>query len=90
MSAFAAICRRSALWVIVLVVRAYQLIVRPLLVGTCKFVPSCSDYFLEAVREWGVIRGSLLGVRRIARCLPFGRGGIDPVPRRDRGLTRVK
>ncbi|MCL2330907.1 MAG: membrane protein insertion efficiency factor YidD [Phycisphaerae bacterium] len=74
---------RAAILAITLLIRAYQFGIRPLLIGTCKFVPSCSEYFLEAVHEWGVVRGSWLGVRRIARCHPFGRGGIDPVPKRD-------
>ena len=65
-----------------LLIRGYQLGIRPLLIGNCKFVPSCSDYFLEAIHEWGVVRGSWMGIRRMARCHPFGRGGIDPVPRR--------
>ena len=82
MQSLVAIARRLAVLAITLLIRGYQFGIRPLLIGTCKFVPSCSDYFLEAVHEWGVIRGSWLGLRRIARCHPFGRGGIDPVPRR--------
>ena len=54
----------------------------PLLIGSCKFCPSCSDYFIQAVREWGPLRGSWLGIRRLCRCHPFARGGLDPVPRR--------
>jgi len=64
-------------------IRGYQVILSPLLVGTCKFVPSCSEYFIQAVQEWGVFRGSWLGIKRLARCHPFGMGGIDPVPKRD-------
>ena len=63
-------------------VRGYQACISPLLIGNCKFVPSCSEYFIGAVREWGAIRGTWLGLRRLARCHPFGIGGIDPVPRR--------
>jgi putative membrane protein insertion efficiency factor len=76
------IFRGIAVLAITLLIRAYQFGIRPLLIGNCKFVPSCSDYFLEAVNEWGVLRGSWMGLRRIARCHPFGRGGIDPVPRK--------
>ncbi len=64
------------------VVRAYQVMLSPLLIGHCKFHPSCSDYLVEAVREWGVVRGGWMGIRRLARCHPFGPGGLDPVPRR--------
>jgi len=73
---------RIPFWIVQVLIRGYQFIISPLLLGTCKFVPSCSDYFLQAVREWGVLRGSWLGLRRIARCHPFGMGGLDPVPPR--------
>ena len=61
-------------------VRAYQVAVAPLLVGSCKFVPSCSAYFIGAVQEHGPWRGAWLGLRRLARCHPFRPGGCDPVP----------
>lgn len=61
-------------------VAAYQVALRPLLIGSCKFCPTCSDYFIEAVRKHGPLRGSWLGVRRLLRCTPLGRGGYDPVP----------
>lgn len=64
-------------------IRAYQAMLSPLLVGSCKFCPSCSEYAREAIREWGLLRGGGLAVRRILRCTPFGMGGIDPVPKRD-------
>lgn len=67
---------------VVMMIRAYQVILSPLLVGSCKFYPSCSEYFIQAVCEWGILRGSWLGVRRLLRCLPFGLGGLDPVPPR--------
>lgn len=49
--------------------------------NTCTFYPSCSDYFKEAVLKHGVFRGTLLGVRRIARCHPWQRKHLDPVPK---------
>ncbi|UCD30631.1 MAG: membrane protein insertion efficiency factor YidD [Planctomycetota bacterium] len=63
-------------------IRGYQVILSPLLVGGCKFYPSCSEYFIGAVREWGVLRGSWLGIKRLTRCHPVSIGGIDPVPKR--------
>jgi putative membrane protein insertion efficiency factor len=61
-------------------VRAYQLVFRPILPPACRFVPSCSDYAIEALRVHGAWRGGWLTVWRIARCNPFVPGGYDPVP----------
>jgi putative membrane protein insertion efficiency factor len=60
--------------------RAYKLLISPMFAGSCRFLPSCSDYTAEAVRRFGVVRGSMLGARRLARCHPFGAHGLDPVP----------
>lgn len=60
--------------------RAYQLAFSPLYAGSCRFVPSCSAYAAEAVRRFGVIRGSWLALRRLARCRPLAAHGFDPVP----------
>jgi putative membrane protein insertion efficiency factor len=65
---------------VALLIRAYQLVISPLLPSSCRFHPSCSQYTLEAVTRYGVIRGGWLGVRRLARCHPFHPGGFDPVP----------
>jgi putative membrane protein insertion efficiency factor len=67
---------------LVAMVRAYQVAISPLLVGSCKFIPSCSQYYIMAVREHGPWYGSWLGMRRVLRCHPFSTGGYDPVPRR--------
>jgi putative membrane protein insertion efficiency factor len=60
--------------------RAYKLMLSPMFAGSCRFVPSCSEYAAEAVARHGVIRGSFLAARRLARCNPFGAHGLDPVP----------
>ncbi len=59
-------------------IRGYQLFIRPVLPTTCRFHPSCSQYFILAVRKHGPMRGALMGVWRIARCHPWAQGGFDP------------
>jgi putative membrane protein insertion efficiency factor len=59
-------------------VRVYQYTLSPLLGPCCRFVPSCSEYFIQAVRKHGAVRGTLRGVWRICRCHPFHPGGYDP------------
>ncbi len=59
--------------------RAYQLIVSPILPGSCRFYPSCSEYAHQAVSRHGAARGSFLAVKRILRCHPWNEGGVDPV-----------
>ena len=59
-------------------VRCYQLVLSPFLGRNCRFYPSCSQYFIEAVRQYGALSGSLRGIARILRCHPFHPGGYDP------------
>jgi len=59
-------------------VRFYQICLRPLLPPLCRFYPSCSEYFIEAVTKYGPVRGACKGVWRICRCHPWNRGGYDP------------
>ncbi len=58
----------------------YRLLVSPALPPSCRFLPSCSDYALEAVRRHGAWRGAALAAVRLARCHPWGGSGYDPVP----------
>lgn len=61
-------------------VRGYQIFISPLLGAHCRFTPTCSAYFIEAVEKYGPIKGSWLGIKRILRCHPGNPGGYDPVP----------
>lgn len=61
-------------------IRFYQLGISPLLGGHCRFVPTCSQYTYEAIQIHGVIKGTLLGIRRISKCHPFHAVMYDPVP----------
>ncbi len=69
-----------ASWVLVGLLTVYRRFVGPLLGARCRFYPSCSAYALEAVQLHGAAKGSWLAARRLSRCHPFHRGGIDPVP----------
>ncbi len=61
--------------------RAYQLLLSPLLGCNCRFTPSCSHYAMQAVDAHGALKGSWLTLKRLLRCQPFGSSGYDPVPR---------
>jgi putative membrane protein insertion efficiency factor len=62
--------------------KAYKLLISPLLPSACRFHPTCSKYMRDAVSEHGAARGVWLGLCRLAKCHPFHRGGFDPVPNR--------
>jgi uncharacterized protein len=63
-------------------IRAYQASLGLYVGGSCRFVPSCSEYAIEAIDQHGVLRGSWMALRRVLRCHPLHRGGVDPVPAR--------
>ncbi|MDA0802388.1 MAG: membrane protein insertion efficiency factor YidD [Planctomycetota bacterium] len=64
----------------VLLIRAYQLTLSPIIGRSCRFQPTCSRYGAEAISSHGAIRGGWLTVRRVCRCHPWGGSGHDPVP----------
>jgi putative membrane protein insertion efficiency factor len=78
MRTFAAWARWLLIFAILIPVRFYQLIIGPLLPKVCRYYPSCSNYFVEAVQKHGPIRGSLKGMWRLCRCHPWSHGGYDP------------
>ncbi len=67
-------------WLLIGIVRFYQLFISPLLGPRCRFYPSCSNYTIEAIKQHGVLCGSWLAIKRIGRCHPANPGGVDPVP----------
>ena len=67
-------------WALRMLILGYRCCISPLLGPRCRFHPSCSAYALEAIERHGAMRGSWLGMRRLARCHPWHPGGYDPVP----------
>lgn len=72
---------------IILPIRFYQYAISPLLGPRCRFKPTCSHYAVEAIEEWGVVRGGWLAVKRIVKCHPWGPWGYDPVPKKSDNTT---
>ena len=79
------------LWIVRFLIRTYQCVVSPIFSSLggpglgCRFTPTCSAYFLEAVETLGITRGSWIGLRRLARCHPWGGDGYDPVSKPEHG-----
>lgn len=65
---------------VIIPIRLYQLFISPLLGSNCRFSPTCSEYTLGAVKEFGVIKGLKISVKRIGKCHPWNEGGFDPLP----------
>ena len=67
----------------ILLVKIYQVTLSPLLGSNCRFSPTCSNYAIEAIRVHGPLKGSILTMKRIIKCHPFNKGGVDQVPNKD-------
>lgn len=66
----------------ILLIKIYQWVISPLLPQSCRYTPTCSSYAIEAIKEWGVIKGLWLALKRISSCHPWGGSGHDPVPKK--------
>ncbi|MFK7900720.1 MAG: membrane protein insertion efficiency factor YidD [Cyclobacteriaceae bacterium] len=65
-------------------IKFYQYCISPLLPPSCRHTPTCSEYTVQAIKEWGAIKGTLMGVQRFSKCRPGGTHGYDPVPKKDK------
>lgn len=65
---------------LIFLIRGYQRLVSPWTLPSCRYIPTCSGYAIEAIERHGILRGSWLAIARILRCHPFHAGGYDPVP----------
>ncbi|MFZ2086828.1 MAG: membrane protein insertion efficiency factor YidD [Candidatus Sulfotelmatobacter sp.] len=77
--------RQCAKFVTLQLLRAYKWAISPMLPPACRYVPTCSEYAMEAVERYGALRGGLMALGRVLRCHPFARAGYDPVVRAGRG-----
>lgn len=71
--------RNVAKLVVLYLLRAYKWAISPLFPPACRYVPTCSEYAMEAVERYGALRGGLMAIARLLRCHPFAHGGYDPV-----------
>ncbi|MEX2371021.1 MAG: membrane protein insertion efficiency factor YidD [Bacteroidales bacterium] len=76
--------------ILVIPVKIYQWVISPMLPGTCRYEPTCSNYAIEALKVHGPLKGLLMGTRRILSCHPWGGHGYDPVPPKGTPLLRFK
>tara|TARA_A100001011_G_scaffold84359_1_gene88144 strand:+ start:899 stop:1138 length:240 start_codon:yes stop_codon:yes gene_type:complete len=65
---------------IINLIKIYQRLVSPFFPSSCKFSPSCSKYGIEAINKYGVLKGSVITIKRILKCNPWSKGGYDPIP----------
>ena len=87
------LAERSHLIVVALVRflhRCYKVSISPLFGNACRFEPYCSDYAVEAIEKHGLLKGSLLAIKRLSKCHPYNKGGHDPVPPRLDKRTELK
>ena len=68
----------------IFLIRVYQKTLSPFFGKSCRFTPSCSQYTIDAIKEYGVLKGIFTGIKRIIRCNPFSKGGYDPVPKKNK------
>jgi len=77
-------------WVVLMLLRAYKWLISPLVGPACRYIPSCSEYAMEAVARYGVLKGGYKAAWRLARCHPFAAGGFDPVVSNQTSAVRGK
>jgi len=84
------IIRNALIWLAIIPIRIYQYIISPLLPTSCRHVPTCSQYAIEALKVHGIFRGTYLAAYRILRCHPWGTHGYDPVPQKPYRIIKTR
>lgn len=65
---------------LLLLIKAYQFLISPMLGPSCRFTPTCSEYAVQALKKYGALKGVWLSIKRVGRCHPWHDGGYDPLP----------
>jgi len=76
------VLKKIAIFPLVVFIYFYKIVISPIFPSSCRFQPTCSSYFIEALKVHGFFYGSYLGIKRIIRCHPWGKNGYDPVPKK--------
>jgi len=75
----------------ILPIRIYQIFISPMFPSTCRHIPTCSEYAVQAIKIHGIFYGTWLAIKRLSRCHPWGTSGYDPVPpKREKKKKRIK
>ena len=69
-------------YIFVKIIRLYQILLSPILGSNWRYHPTCSQYMIDAINEWGILKGGSLGIKRITKCHPFSSKGFDPIPKK--------
>ena len=77
---FKRMLKKILIFPFVVLIKSYQSFISPLLTPSCRFTPTCSNYALQSLTKFGVIKGIILIIKRISKCHPWGKSGYDPVP----------
>ena len=67
------------------IIKGYKFLISPLIGNSCRYLPTCSEYSIEALKQFGLIKGTFKSVKRILSCHPWGKGGFDPVKKETEG-----
>ena len=70
---------------LIFLIKIYQNTLSPMLGKSCRYTPTCSQYTIDAILEYGSVKGIMMGIKRIIRCNPFSEGGYDPVQKKNKG-----
>tara|TARA_Y100000996_G_C22470661_1_gene621965 strand:+ start:228 stop:467 length:240 start_codon:yes stop_codon:yes gene_type:complete len=72
-------------YILIKFIKTYKFLISPLLGHSCRYLPTCSEYSIEALKKFGLIKGTIVSIKRILSCHPWGKGGFDPIEKQIKG-----